>query len=223
MPPLGEIWRSFVACAPALLMPIIILGGIFSGIFTPTEAGAVAVVYALFVGLFIYRELTLTKLPKLLLQSFITSAVVMMVIGATTALAWVITLEGVSFMLVDLIREVTTNKEIFLLIVNVLLLILGIFLEPIPAMVLTTPLLLPVAKAMGVDPVHFGLIVTCNLALGLFTPPVGGTLFVAAKIANVRMGQITRDLAPMFVICLIVLAIVTYMPGFVMAPVEWFR
>ena len=223
MPSAREVLRSFVACLPALLMPAIILGGIFGGVFTPTEAGAVAIAYALVVGLFIYRELSFAELPGLILQSFITSATVMMVIGATTALAWVITLEGVPFALVDAIKAVTSSKQVFLLIVNVLLLVLGIFLEPVPALVLTAPLLLPVAKAMGVDPVHFGLIITCNLALGLFTPPVGGTLFVAAKIANARMGKITRDLGPMFAICMVVLAIVTYMPGFVMAPVAWFR
>ncbi|WP_046866826.1 TRAP transporter large permease [Microvirga massiliensis] len=221
--PARDIGRSFIACLPALLMPVIILGGIFGGVFTPTEAGAVAIAYALVVGLWIYRELSLHDLPGILLQSFTTSATVMLVIGATTALAWVITLEGVPFLLVDAIRSITSSTAVFLLIVNVLLLLLGIFLEPVPALVLTAPLLLPVAKAMGVDPVHFGLIVTCNLALGLFTPPVGGTLFVAAKIANARMGKITRDLVPMFVICLVVLAIVTYIPGFVMAPVTWFR
>jgi C4-dicarboxylate transporter DctM subunit len=221
--PVGEIARSFLACLPALLMPVIILGGIFGGVFTPTEAGAVAIAYALLVGFWVYRELTLDQLPAILLQSFITSASVMLVIGATTALAWVITLEGVPFVLVDAIRAVTQSKEVFLLIVNVLLLILGIFLEPVPALVLTAPLLLPVGKAMGVDPVHLGLIMVFNLALGLFTPPVGGTLFVAAKIANARMGRITRDLIPMFAICLVVLAIVTYLPDFVMAPVRWFQ
>jgi C4-dicarboxylate transporter, DctM subunit len=221
--PVGEIARSFLACLPALLMPVIILGGIFGGVFTPTEAGAVAIAYALLVGFWVYRELTLEQLPAILLQSFITSASVMLVIGATTALAWVITLEGVPFLLVDAIRAVTQSKEVFLLIVNVLLLILGIFLEPVPALVLTAPLLLPVGKAMGVDPVHLGLIMVFNLALGLFTPPVGGTLFVAAKIANARMGRITRDLIPMFAICLVVLAIVTYLPDFVMAPVRWFQ
>lgn len=221
--PLPEIGRSFIACLPALLMPVIILGGIFGGIFTPTEAGAVAIVYALLVGFFVYRELTLTDLPDILRQSFVTSATVMLVIGATTALAWVITLESVPFMLLDAVRSFTSSKEVFLLIVNVVLLILGIFLEPVPAMVLTAPLLLPVAKSLGVDPVHLGLIMVCNLAMGLFTPPVGGTLFVAAKISNARMGAITRDLIPMFVICVAVLAIVTYMPNFVMAPVYWFR
>jgi C4-dicarboxylate transporter DctM subunit len=223
MAPINEIAKSFVNCLPALMMPLIILGGIFCGVFTPTEAGAVAIVYSLLIGLFVYKELTFSILPKILLDSFITSATVMIVIGATTALAWVITLEGIPFMLVDAIKSFTSSKEVFLLIVNILLLVLGIFLEPVPALVLTAPLLLPVAKAMGVDPVHFGLIVVCNLAIGLFTPPVGGTLFVAAKIANARMGEITRDLIPMFMICCVVLGIITYFPNFVMAPVYWFR
>jgi C4-dicarboxylate transporter DctM subunit len=203
-------------------MPIIVLGGIFGGVFTPTEAGAVAVLLGLVVGL-ASRDLKLRHVPRVLRDSFVTSATVMMVIGATTALAWVITLEGVPFAIVDTIKAWTTSKEVFLLLVNVLLLLLGIFIEPVPALILTAPLLLPVAKVVGVDPVHFGLILVFNLALGLFTPPVGGTLFVAAKIAGVRMGEITRDLMPMFVLSLIVLAIVTYAPALVLAPVMWFR
>jgi C4-dicarboxylate transporter, DctM subunit len=218
-----EIGRSFLACLPALAMPAVILGGIFGGVFTPTEAGAVAVFYALAIGIYVYRELRWRDVPRVLRESFMTSATVMLVIGATSALAWVITLEGVPFLIVDAIKQFTSEKWVFLLIVNVLLLVLGIFLEPVPALILTAPLLLPVAKAMGVDAVHLGLIMTCNLALGLFTPPVGGTLFVAAKIANVRMGAITRELTPMFLICLVVLGIVTFMPGFAMAPVSWFR
>jgi C4-dicarboxylate transporter, DctM subunit len=219
----AEIWRSFLSCLPALAMPAIILGGIFGGVFTPTEAGAVAVFYALAVGLFVHRELSLADLPAVLRDSFITSATVMLVIGATTALAWVVTLEGVPMALVEIIRRFTDSKEVFLLIVNLLLLVLGIFLEPVPALILTAPLLIPVAKALGVDTVHLGLIMICNLALGLFTPPVGGTLFVAAKMSGARMGEITRHLWPMFGICLVVLAIVTYFPKFVMAPVVWFR
>jgi C4-dicarboxylate transporter, DctM subunit len=218
----GEIWRAFLPSLPALSMPIIVLGGIFGGVFTPTEAGAVAVFLGLVVGL-ASRGLKLRHVPRVLRDSFVTSATVMMVIGATTALAWVITLESVPFAIVDTIKAWTTSKEVFLLLVNVLLLLLGIFIEPVPALILTAPLLLPVAKVMGVDPVHFGLILVFNLALGLFTPPVGGTLFVAAKIAGVRMGEITRDLMPMFVLSLIVLAIVTYAPALVLAPVMWFR
>ena len=218
----GEVWRAFLPSLPALSMPVVVLGGIFGGVFTPTEAGAVAVLLALVIGL-ASRDLRLGDVPRVLRDSFVTSATVMMVIGATTALAWVITLEGVPFMIVDAIKAWTTSKEVFLLLVNVLLLLLGIFIEPVPALILTAPLLLPVAKAMGVDPVHFGLILTFNLALGLFTPPVGGTLFVAAKIAGVRMGEITRDLLPMFGLSLVVLAIVTYAPAVVLAPVTWFR
>jgi C4-dicarboxylate transporter, DctM subunit len=220
---LPDIRRSFIACLPALLMPAIILGGIFGGVFTPTEAGAVAVFYALGVGIFVYRELSLSDLPHILRESFVTSATVMLVIGATTALAWVVTLEGIPMALVEIIRRFTDSKEVFLLVVNILLLVLGIFLEPVPALILTAPLLIPVAKALGVDTVHLGLIMICNLALGLFTPPVGGTLFVAAKMSGARMGEITRHLWPMFGICLVVLAIVTYFPKFVMAPVVWFR
>ena len=218
----GEVWRAFLPSLPALSMPVVVLGGIFGGVFTPTEAGAVAVLLALVIGL-ASRDLRLGDVPRVLRDSFVTSATVMMVIGATTALAWVITLEGVPFMIVDAIKAWTTSKEVFLLLVNVLLLLLGIFIEPVPALILTAPLLLPVAKAMGVDPVHFGLILTFNLALGLFTPPVGGTLFVAAKIAGVRMGEITRDLLPMLGLSLVVLAIVTYAPAVVLAPVTWFR
>lgn len=218
-----ELLASFRACIPALLFPLVILGGIFGGVFTPTEAAAVACFYALLVGRFIHRELAWSDLPAILRDSFVTSAVVMLVIGATTAFAWVMTMEGVPMELVGTLREWDLSWWQFLLAVNIALLLLGIFLEPVPALILTAPLLLPVARGIGVDPVHLGLILTCNLAMGLFTPPVGGTLFVSAKIAEARMWGITRELAPMFGLCCLVLAIVTYFPAFVMAPVHWFR
>ncbi len=218
-----ELLASFRACVPALLFPLVILGGIFGGVFTPTEAAAVACFYALLVGRFVHRELAWSDLPAILRDSFVTSAVVMLVIGATTAFAWVMTMEGVPMELVGTLRDWDLDWWEFLLAVNIVLLLLGIFLEPVPALILTAPLLLPVAKGIGVDPVHFGLILTCNLAMGLFTPPVGGTLFVSAKIAEARMWGITKELAPMFGLCCLVLAIVTYFPAFVMAPVHWFR
>ena len=219
----AELLAAFRDCIPALLFPVVILGGIFGGVFTPTEAAAVAVFYALLVGRLVHRELAWSEVPRILRDSFITSATVMLVIGATTAFAWVMTMEGVPMDLVATLRAWDLDRWEFLLVVNVALLLLGIFLEPVPALILTAPLLLPVAKGLGVDPVHLGLIMTCNLAIGLFTPPVGGTLFVAAKIANARMWPITRELGPMFGICCLVLAVITYMPGFVMAPVAWFR
>jgi C4-dicarboxylate transporter DctM subunit len=147
----------------------------------------------------------------------------MLVIGATTAFAWVMTMEGVPMDLVEILRAWDLGKWEFLLVVNIALLLLGIFLEPVPALILTAPLLLPVARSLGIDPVHLGLIMVCNLAIGLFTPPVGGTLFVSAKIANARMWGITKELGPMFALCCLVLLIVTYFPAFVLAPVQWFR
>jgi len=218
-----ELFASFRACIPALLFPVVILGGIFGGVFTPTEAAAVACFYALLVGRFVHRELGWAEVPRILRDSFVTSATVMLVIGATTAFAWVMTMEAVPMGLVATLREWDLDRWEFLLVVNVALLLLGIFLEPVPALILTAPLLLPVAKGLGVDPVHLGLVMTCNLAIGLFTPPVGGTLFVAAKIADARMWGITKELAPMFGLCCIVLGIITFLPSFVMAPVYWFR
>jgi len=218
-----DLLASFKTCIPALLFPLVILGGIFGGVFTPTEAAAAACFYALLIGRFVYRELAWSDLPRILRDSFITSAVVMLVIGATTAFAWVMTMEGVPMDLVATLRAWDLDWWEFLLAVNIALLLLGIFIEPVPALILTAPLLLPVAREIGIDPVHLGLILTCNLAMGLFSPPVGGTLFVSAKIADARMWGITKELTPMFGLCCLVLAVVTYFPGFVMAPVYWFR
>ncbi|HZH08209.1 MAG TPA: TRAP transporter large permease [Lautropia sp.] len=207
-----EVSNAFLECLPALLLPAIILGGIFLGIFTPTESAAVAVVYALLIGLFLYRDLRPSQLPKILIDSFITSATVLLVVSAATVLSWIITFESVPQNLLSVISLFVSGKIGFLLLVNIFLLVLGILLEPPPALLIAVPLLLPLAVQYGVDPVHLGLIMTCNLAIGLFTPPVGGTLFVAAKIARVSMGGISRQLIPHFVVCITVLLLVTYVP-----------
>lgn len=199
-----------VTCLPALLMPVIVLGGIYTGIFTPTESAAIAVVYGLFISVVVYREITVPELPRIVLRSFITSAVVMIVVGATASLAWLITVEQIPAHLSQAISAIADNKIVFLLLLNVALILIGIFLEPLPALILTAPLFIPTAKAFGIDPVHLGLIMTFNLAIGLYTPPVGGTLFVAARIANVGMAAISRELVPMFGIAIVVLFCVTY-------------
>jgi C4-dicarboxylate transporter DctM subunit len=210
MPPRSEIWRNFVAVLPATGMPVVILGGIVSGIFTPTEAASIAVVYGLVLAIAVYREVRVRDLPTLLLNSFITSSVVMLVVGATGALSWLITVEQIPAQLAAQILEISSNKYVFLLLLNVALILVGIFLEPLPALILTAPLFIPTAKAFGVDPVHLGLIMVFNLVIGLYTPPVGGTLFVASRIAGVGMLAISRELIPMFVLALIVLFAVTY-------------
>jgi C4-dicarboxylate transporter DctM subunit len=223
MPPRHEVWKSFREMLPATGMPVVILGGILSGFFTPTEAAAVAVIYGLVLALVVYREISVRDVPGMLLQAFITSAVVMLVIGATGALSWLITIEQVPANLANAIATISDNKYVFLLLLNVALILVGIFIEPLPALILTAPLFIPVAKAFSVDPVHLGLIMVFNLVIGLYTPPVGGTLFVSAKIANVGMGAISRELIPMFVIAIVVLMVVTYVEAIPMALVWLMR
>ncbi|MGE0314937.1 MAG: TRAP transporter large permease [Lautropia sp.] len=219
----AETYSAFLDALPSLLLPAIILGGIFSGVFTPTESAAVAVVYALAIGLWLYGDLKWSQLPGILIDSFTTSATVLVVVSGATVLSWIVTFESVPQDMLALIEGIASNKLVFLLMVNLFLLVLGILLEPPPALLIAVPLLLPLARQYGVDPVHLGLIMTCNLAIGLFTPPVGGTLFVAAKIARVSMGAITRELVPHFVMCVMILMLVTYAPFVPMGLVWLFR
>ncbi len=208
-----EIWRAGVAAGPALLMPVFIVGGIWSGYFTPTEAAAVAVMYGLAVSLFFYEDLKLKEIPDLLLKAFMTSATVMLVIGATGALAWLITAEQVAQQMANWVSSVAHVKWVFLLMLNLALLLLGIFIEPLPALLMAAPLFIPLAMAFKIDLVHMGVIMTANLAIALYTPPVGGTLFVAAKLAHANIGEITRHLWLMMVATFSVVILITYVPG----------
>jgi C4-dicarboxylate transporter DctM subunit len=209
----AEIWRAFKSAGPALLMPVIIIGGIWSGYFTPTESAAVAVVYGVAVSLFLYGDITWRDLPRLLLSAFQTSAVVMLVLGATAAMAWLLTAEQVAMQLAEWVKLVAHEQWVFLLLVNLSLLLLGIFIEPLPALLLTAPLFLPLAKVFNVDLVHLGVVMTANLAIALYTPPVGGTLFVAAKLADAGIGAITRALIPFMTATVLVLLLITYVPA----------
>lgn len=207
-----QVWAATRDAGPALMMPLIIVGGIWSGVFTPTESAAVAVVYGIIVSLFVYRDIELRDLPRLLVKAFQTSATVMLVIGATGALAWLITAEQVAVQLAAWIKLVADQPWQFLFLLNVALLLLGIFIEPLPAMLLTVPLLLPIAKTFGIDLVHLGVVITANLAIALYTPPVGGTLFVAAKLADAGIGEITKALWPLLIAAVAVLFVITYLP-----------
>ena len=162
--------------------------------------------------MFVYNDITWSDLPRLLVNAFQTSATVMLVVGATGALAWLITVEQVAVQLSTWINLVATEPWMFLLLVNIALLLLGIFIEPLPAMLLTAPLLLPIAQRFGIDLVHLGVVITANLAIALYTPPVGGTLFVAAKLADAGIGEITKALWPLMTAAVIVLFAVTYLP-----------
>ncbi len=218
-----ELWNSFIGTAPALFMPVLILGGIFSGWVTPTEAAALAVVYGLAVTIFVYRDFNIKDLPKLLVDAFVTSAVVMVVIGATTVLGWLITLEQMPQILVAFVQEFSSSPWMFLLLVNIVLLVLGLVLDPVPAILLTAPLFLPTAQAFGVDPVHLGVIMTCNVAVGLFTPPVGATLYVASRISGVGVLSIARKMALLYIAAIAALLLVTYVPAVSMTMVGVFN
>jgi len=210
---LSEIWKAFKDAAFALLMPVIIVGGIWTGTFTPTEAAAVAVVFGLFISLFVYKDITFKEVPALLFDAFKTSSTVMLVIGATGCLAWLITAQDVAAQIAQWVATVATAPWMFLIMVNISLFILGVFIEPLPAMMLAAPLFIPLAKTFGIDMVHFGVIFVGNLAIALYTPPVGGTLFVSAKLAKVGIGDISKRLIPMMAMMLIIIIIITYIPA----------
>jgi C4-dicarboxylate transporter, DctM subunit len=212
MSSMKEIWTAFKAASSALLMPVIIVGGIWSGIFTPTEAAAIAVVYGLIISIYVYRDIGWRDIPPLLLKALQTSATVMLVIGATGCLSWLLTVEQVAVQMTEWVRIIATEPWIFLLLVNVVLFLLGIFIEPLPAMLLSAPLLLPMAQNFGVDMVHFGVVVTANLAIALYTPPVGGTLFIASKLAGAGIGEVSKHLMPLMAATLLMLVVITYVP-----------
>ncbi len=209
---LKELLKDLVVCFPAVGMIIIILGGIFGGIFTATESAAVAVVYGLLVGFFVYRELKLKDLPKILIDSAVTSATILVVIGVVGALTWGLTANLVPQRLTSAILSVTQNKILVLFLINLLLLFFGCVMGLAPALLLTTPLLLPVALSLGINPLHFGLIVVSNLAIGSFTPPVGGALYVSSQIAGISIWQTAKGLIPFLAANLIVLFLITYIP-----------
>lgn len=217
--PWGQRWKAFLTAFWGFLMPVIILGGIYGGIFTPTEAAAVAVVYGLIVGAFIYRDVSWKDLGDILVDSGKTSGTIMLIIGTATLFSYVCTVHGISQAAQSLLLSISGNKYIFLLIVNVIFLIAGCFVDANSAMYIFIPIMFPVAKQLGIDPVQFGVIATVNLAIGQVTPPVGVNLFVAIGIKiregiRVTIASISKAVWPMILACIVVLLLVTYVPWF---------
>ena len=197
-----------------LLMPVIILGGIYGGIFTPTEAAAVAALYGLLVGFFIYKSLTLKDLMPLLRDSVSQTAVVMFIVGTASLFSWVLTVTGVASAASNgLINLVGDNKLLFLLIVNIILLIAGCLIDANSAMYIILPILYPVATSLGIDPIHLGAVMVLNMAIGLVTPPVGINLYTGCGIANISLKDISKAVLPFVVASLVVLVLVTYVPA----------
>jgi len=219
---LERLGRTFYAALPAFGMPVLILGGILGGAFTPTEAAAVAGFYGLLVGLFVYRELKLRDLPQLMLRAASLSAAVMLIIGTSSIFAWLIANANVPTLLGEWLRSVSSNPIVFLLIINVLFLIIGMFMETIAAILIVTPVLLPISAGFGIDPLHLCLVIVMNCAIGTVTPPYGISLFVASSIANRTVLQVSRKLLAPFAAMLVILALVTFFPDLSLALPRWF-
>ena len=198
-------------------MPVIILGGIYGGIFTPTEASAVAVLYALVVGMLIYREIGVKDLYVTLRKSVVSSAVIMFIIANAGLFAFLITRAGVPEAIGHWLEEVLKNPAMFLLGVNAALFVIGMFIETSAAIIVLAPILAPVAQRFGIDPVHFGLIMVVNLALGMITPPFGVNLFAACTVARVSLDKIIRHLVPFVGVVLACLMVITYVPALSLA------
>jgi tripartite ATP-independent transporter DctM subunit len=210
--PIGVIAKSFTGAFWALLMTFVILFGILGGYFTPTEASIVAVVYALVVGMFVYKELKLKDLPKILLDSMVNTASIMFLVGFANLFGWILVSEQIPILVADSILGISENPIVVILLINLLLLFVGTFMETIAALVILFPVLLPVATSVGMDPVHFGVMMVLNLVIGLSTPPVGVCLFVASSIGKVSIGKTSKALLPFLGASLVVLLLVAFIP-----------
>jgi C4-dicarboxylate transporter DctM subunit len=207
-----ERWQKFKESFWALMTIVIIIGGIYGGIFTPTEAAAVSAVWALFVSLFIYKDIKIQDLGDVFFESAKTSAMILFIIANASMFAYFLTLEQVPQMLTDLVVNMHLNKIMFLVAVNIILLIAGNFMEPSSIIMIMVPLLLPVATMLGIDPIHFGVIITINMELGMLTPPVGLNLFVASGITGEPIKEVVKSVLPWFLVLLIGLLLITYIP-----------
>jgi len=209
----SRFMRSTVRSLWALGAPAIILGGIYGGIFSPTEAAAVACVYAALVIMVIFRELSVAEVIEAAAATVRFTTQILIIVACAGVFAWLLTVNQVPATLVSWIKYLEVTPWQFLLVVNVLLLIVGCFLDPLSAILLLTPLLVPIAKALGIDTVHFGIVVTVNLAIGLFHPPFGINIFVAQSVLGIRLETVYRGILPFVLLYLIVLALITYLPG----------
>lgn len=206
-----EVGKSFVRALPALSLLVIVIGGIIAGIFTATEASAIAVIYTLILG-FMYRELTVKELPKVFLDSVMTTAIVMLLIATSIAMSWVMSFEEIPQTVTELLLSVSDNKIIILLMINAILLFVGVFMDMTPAVLIFTPIFLPIVMELGIDPIHFGIIMILNLSIGLCTPPVGTVLFVGVGVAKTTITKVVKPLMPLFIAMIISLILITYFP-----------
>ncbi len=208
---LKEVGKTFVDAFPSLMLLVVVIGGIVSGIFTATEASAIAVLYCLVLG-FVYKEIKWKNLPNILLDSSSTTAIVMLLIGASMSMSWVMSYENIPQDISATLLGLSDNPIVILLIINLLLLFVGIFMDMTPAVLIFTPIFLPIVTKLGMDPIHFGIIMVLNLCIGLCTPPVGSVLFVGVGVANTTIEKVVKPLVPLFLAMILALFLVTYFP-----------
>ncbi|MGK4725407.1 TRAP transporter large permease [Salmonella enterica] len=208
---LRQFLSVFRDSLPSLLLIFIIIGGIIGGVFTPTEASAIAVIYSLALAA-IYREINVSKLRDILLDSVVTSSIVLLLVGCSMGMSWAMTNADVPELINEMITSVSENKWVILLIINLILLLVGTFMDITPAILIFTPIFLPIAQHLGIDPVHFGIIMVFNLTIGLCTPPVGTILFVGCSIGKISIDKVVKPLLPMFLALFVVMAMICYFP-----------
>jgi len=207
-----NIFITFVHAFPSLLMLVVVIGGIVAGIFTATEASGIAVLYTLILSI-AYKELTFSKIKEIAISSVSTTAVVMLLIACSMSMSWVMAYANIPQAVTDMLLSVSKNPIIILLLINILLLVVGVFMDMTPAVLIFTPIFLPVVTSIGIDPIHFGIIMIMNLCIGLCTPPVGSVLFVGIGVANISLEKVIKPLLPLFIAMIFVLIIITYIPS----------
>ncbi len=208
---ISVFFKRFLDAFPSLLLLVVVIGGIVAGIFTATEASAVAVIYT-FVLAFVYKEIEWKDVSTILLETTKTTAIVMLLIATSVAMSWVMSYESIPQEISAGLLSISNNPIVILIIINLILLFVGIFMDMTPAVLIFTPIFLPIVTEMGIDPIHFGIIMILNLCIGLCTPPVGSVLFVGCGVANLKIQQVVRPLLPMFIVMLAILMIITYVP-----------
>jgi C4-dicarboxylate transporter DctM subunit len=208
----GELWKSFKDSILAIMTAVIILGGILSGVFTATEASVVASLYAFIVGFFIYRELKLSDLPRILAQSGVTTGVVVLCVATASAFGWILAAERIPAMLAEFVFSISTNPFVVLLLVNALMLFMGMILDVAPIIIILIPIVFPIVMKLGIDPIHFGVMTIVNMAIGQCTPPVGVALFVATGISKINLGQMLNTYYRFIGSMILVLVVITLIP-----------
>ena len=213
----SEVPGVVVEAGLVLMLPLIILGGILTGVFTPTESACIACFYALIIALFVYKDVTLKRLKEIIISTGATSSLVMLVVGMANLFSWLLAIEEIPQLLTHLIMGFTENKFVVLILINILLLVIGTFMETTACLIILTPVLLPIVTKFGVDPIHFGIIMVLNLVIGLTTPPVGVCLFIACSIAETTLERVTRAIIPFLGASFVVLILCTYWEWIILA------